>query len=67
MSDYTCAKCGGTDYDKKEIRTEGGALSAMFDVSTNRFDAISCTRCGYTDLYRKDVSGAAKIFDFLVS
>lgn len=67
MTTYQCAKCSSTDFRRDEIRTEGGMLSAMFDVSTNRFTAVSCTRCGYTELYRTDVSGAGKLFDFLVS
>jgi predicted nucleic-acid-binding Zn-ribbon protein len=49
------------------MRAEGGFLSAAFDISTNRFIAVSCERCGFTELYRKDVAGASKIFDFLVS
>ena len=32
MSDYTCAKCHGTQYDRGEIRTEGGWLSGGFPI-----------------------------------
>jgi len=66
MTGYTCAKCGGNEYQRREVRTEGGFLSAAFDVSTNRFNAVSCERCGYTELYRKDIAGGAQLFDFLV-
>ncbi|GAB2620737.1 zinc ribbon domain-containing protein [Novilysobacter erysipheiresistens] len=65
MTDYACAKCGETEYLRREIRTEGGFLSAAFDVSNNRFTAVSCKRCGYTELYRTDVAGGAQLFDFL--
>ena len=47
MSSYICTKCGGTEYSRNEIRTEGGFLSAAFDISTNRFTAVSCSRCGH--------------------
>jgi uncharacterized protein len=67
MSDFLCTKCGSNDFSRKEMRAEGGFLSAAFDISTNRFIAVSCERCGFTELYRKDVAGASKIFDFLVS
>lgn len=67
MTSYICAKCGGTDYSRNEIRTEGGLLSAAFDISTNRFTAVSCNHCGFTELYRTNVGAGAKIFDFLVS
>ena len=67
MTSYTCVKCGGADYTRSEMRTEGGLLSAAFDVSTRRFTAVSCNRCGYTELYRTDASAGSRIFDFLVS
>lgn len=67
MTSYTCSKCGSADYSRNEIRTEGGLLSAAFDISTNRFTAVSCDRCGFTELYRTDASGGSKLFDFLVS
>ena len=67
MTDFACSKCGGSEYSRKEMRAEGGFLSAAFDVSTNRFVAVSCKRCGFTELYRKDIAGAAKVFDFLAS
>lgn len=54
MSGFLCTKCGGNDFSRKEMRAEGGFLSAAFDISI-------------TELYRKDVAGASKIFDFLVS
>ncbi|HZX79395.1 MAG TPA: zinc ribbon domain-containing protein [Lysobacter sp.] len=67
MTSYACAKCGGTEYTRNEVRTEGGFLSAAFDVSTNRFTAVSCSRCGYTEFYRANVGGASKLFDFLAT
>lgn len=67
MTSFTCAKCGGTEYSRNEMRAEGGLLSAAFDISTNRFTAVSCERCGYTELYRTDSSTGSRIFDFLVS
>ncbi|GAB2519837.1 zinc ribbon domain-containing protein [Lysobacter humi (ex Lee et al. 2017)] len=67
MSSFSCVKCGGTEYSRNEMRAEGGFLSAAFDISTNRFIAVSCERCGFTELYRQGVGGGAQLFDFLVS
>lgn len=67
MTQYVCGKCGGKEYQRNEIRTEGGFLSAAFDVSTNKFIAVSCTRCGYTELFRANLAAASKLFDFLVN
>ena len=67
MNAYTCTKCGCTDFSRNEMRAEGGFLSAAFDISTNRFTAVSCERCGFTELYRTNVGGGAQLFDFLAS
>ncbi|MDQ3056354.1 MAG: zinc ribbon domain-containing protein [Pseudomonadota bacterium] len=67
MTSFACGKCGGTEYSRKEMRAEGGVLSAAFDIATNRFTAVSCEKCGFTELYRTGTSAGSKIFDFLVS
>ena len=67
MTAYTCPKCSGTEYTRNEMRAEGGFWSAAFDVATNRFTAVSCSRCGYTELYRTDVGTGAQLFDFLAT
>jgi predicted nucleic-acid-binding Zn-ribbon protein len=67
MTSFKCVKCGGTEYSRREMRAEGGWLSAAFDVSTNRFMAVSCEHCGYTELYRENAGAGSKVFDFLVS
>lgn len=67
MSGYSCPKCGGTQHTNNEMRAEGGFLSAAFDISTNRFTAVSCDRCGFTELYRTNVGTGSKLFDFLAS
>ena len=67
MNSFTCTKCNGTEYSRREVRAEGGFLSAAFDVSTNRFTAVSCENCGFTELFRTDAGAGSRIFDFLVS
>lgn len=67
MGDYVCVKCGGTEHRNDEMRAEGGFWSAAFDVSTNRFTAVTCLRCGYTELYRSGLGGGSKVFDFLTT
>lgn len=67
MTSFVCIKCNGTEYSRKEMRAEGGLLSAAFDVATNRFTAVSCENCGYTELYRTNAGAGSKVLDFLVS
>ncbi|WP_101296597.1 zinc ribbon domain-containing protein [Halegenticoccus soli] len=47
-----CPKCGHDEVDVGQISTTGGGLSKMFDIQTNNFQVVSCTNCGYSELYR---------------
>ena len=58
-----CPKCGHGEAEVGTISTTGGGLSKWFDVQTNRFQVVSCTHCGYSELYRDDASGASDIVD----
>jgi hypothetical protein len=62
---YKCVKCGSTDYLVEEIRTTGGALAKFFDVQNKKFTVVSCTRCGYSELYRRTTSTLGNVVDFL--
>lgn len=66
-SKYKCPKCTHREFLSGEIRASGGALSSMFDLETERFTAISCKKCGYTEFYRTDSSVAQNVLDYLVS
>ncbi|MDZ7702077.1 MAG: zinc ribbon domain-containing protein [Halobacteriales archaeon] len=61
--DRGCPKCGHEETDVGTISTTGGGLSKMFDIQTNRFSVVSCTGCGYSELYRDDTPGASDIVD----
>jgi predicted nucleic-acid-binding Zn-ribbon protein len=64
-SSYQCIKCGHDDYTSERISAEGGIISRFFNVSTKKFTAISCKKCGYTELYKGNASLGGKIVDFL--
>lgn len=61
---YKCHKCGNTDYKTGEIRATGGILSKIFDVQTERFSYVSCSRCTHTEFYKTKSSQLGNIFDF---
>lgn len=63
---YRCPKCGNTSYTTDQIQTTGGNFSKIFDVQNKRFTVVSCSRCGYSEFYRKDGSTAWDILDFLI-
>ena len=61
--DRGCPKCGHEATDVGSISTTGGGLSKMFDIQTNKFTVVSCTNCGYSELYRDVGSGASDFVD----
>lgn len=65
-ADRGCPKCGHTETDVGTISTTGGGLSKMFDIQTNKFKVVSCTQCGYSELYRDDTPGSSDIVDIFL-
>ena len=61
---FRCAKCAHPEYTTEEIRTTG-KYSRFFDIQNKKFTAISCTRCGYTEIFRGDTFGLGNFLDFL--
>ena len=61
---YLCAKCQSTSYETGEFRATGGNFAKIFDVQNKKFMTVSCTQCGYTEIYRGDTSKLGNIFDF---
>ena len=41
-------------------------MPKIFDVQNKKFITISCTRCGYTELYRGKTDDGWDVLDFLV-
>lgn len=55
LSRFVCAKCGNNSASAKRFSAAGTGLSKMFDIQHNVFLAISCNRCGYTELYNPEI------------
>lgn len=52
---FVCAKCQNTGAVVKRIAATGTGLSKFFDIQHNHFVAVSCSNCGYTELYNPEV------------
>ena len=63
---YQCPKCGNPTYVTDQFQATGGNLAKFFDVQNKKFIAISCTRCGFTELYRSETSTGSNVLDFLI-
>jgi len=51
MEENGCPKCGHEEVDVGSISATGSGLSKLFDIQTNNFQTVTCTACGYTELY----------------
>ena len=60
---FTCAKCGNSQYEVGEFRAAGGFWSKVFDVQSKRFSTVTCTQCQYTEIYRTSSSMLGNVFD----
>ncbi len=64
---FECSKCGGSEYSSGEIRTTGSGVSRFLNLQNQKFTVVSCSGCGYSELYRMDGSGVGNIFDILTN
>ena len=60
---FKCPKCGESRCETGQVRMSGGGISAFFNLENKRFSTVTCARCGYTEMYKGEVSGLAKVFD----
>lgn len=63
---YHCEKCGHDRYVTDQFQATGGMFAKLFDVQNKRFTTVSCKRCGYSEMYRNQTSGAMNVLDFLM-
>jgi uncharacterized protein len=65
---YTCPKCGNRKAETDIIRTTGAGFTRYFNIQNRKFAAVTCSRCGYTELYRGAKSGSSSnVLDFLTN
>lgn len=62
---WSCSKCGNTTYETDQFQATGGGLAKAFDVQNKKFAVISCTKCGFSELYKTKASTVGNIADFL--
>jgi uncharacterized protein len=52
---FKCVKCQGTMCQTKEVAMTGTGLSKMFDIQHNHFLFVSCSNCGYVEVYNSRI------------
>jgi predicted nucleic-acid-binding Zn-ribbon protein len=63
---YVCSKCGNQRYEADRFQATGGNFAKLFDVQNKRFTTVTCTHCGFTELYRSGQSSGMDVLDFLI-
>lgn len=65
---YICEKCKSVECRTGEIRTTGAGISRFLNLQNQKYSTVSCSKCGYTELYRMDGGGVAgNILDVLTN
>jgi len=47
-----CPKCGHTEAEVDNIATTGDGVTRILDLQNRQYRAVTCTRCGFTELYK---------------
>ncbi|MYC29470.1 MAG: DNA-binding protein [Chloroflexi bacterium] len=63
---YSCMKCNNNSYTTDEFRATGGGFSRFFDVQNKKFTTVSCSLCGFTEIYRGDTGKWGNVADFFL-
>lgn len=51
-TDRGCPKCGHTDVEAISMATGDGIVGSLVDLPTEELTVISCSICGFSELYR---------------
>ena len=52
---FVCAKCQYRGARTKRFAATGTGLSKLLDIQHNKFITVSCSNCGYTEIYNPDI------------
>ena len=63
---YICDKCGNRRFESDQFQATGGNFSKIFDIQNKKFITVSCTKCGFTELYRAETDDTMNVLDFLI-
>ena len=48
---FKCVECQSIGASNKKIAITGTGLSKLMDIQHNKYIALTCQNCGYTELY----------------
>ncbi len=48
---FVCARCDHTGANVERLAMSGTGLSRLLEIQAHRYAFVSCTNCGYTEVY----------------
>lgn len=63
--EFICPKCNNKNFKQGQFQATGSNLSKIFDVQTEKYTTISCTQCGFTEIYKATTSKGSNVVDAL--
>jgi len=64
--EFKCARCRQTGAAVERLAMSGTGFSRFFDIQPYRFAFVSCSNCGYTEVYNlKTLEGKDDLGTFL--
>ena len=67
MEKWKCPKSNNEKFERDQFQATGGNFAKIFDVQNKKFITISCTKCGYTEIYKTETEAGMNILDFLLN
>lgn len=53
--EFVCAHCGNKGARIQELAMSGTGLSRLLEIQPYRYTFVSCTNCGYTEVFDLDI------------
>lgn len=54
-SKFNCRRCGNLECITQEVSMSGTGVSKIFDIDYHHYLFVSCTRCGFVEVFNPDV------------
>jgi len=65
---WKCPKCNNRTFETDTLATTGAGFSRFFDIQNRKFATISCSQCGYTEMYKMNKTGnLSSLLDLLTT
>lgn len=61
---WECPKCSNKEFETGQFQATGGGFTKFFNIQSEKFTTVTCSRCNYTEIYKGETSRLENILDF---